>query len=341
MASSIQEAMEEAIEKEEPVEQEEPREEEDIADRLERELANMRGDEAEPTAEAAVAEEGSEANSDPEGAEENSGDVSENDEDDEETWLASQSERSQERYRQLAERARLAEEEAAAIRKSGEELYSIMMDSGVTTQDLTDYFEYYKSIKNGNLNGAAQYWNNLERTHSQYTGQRVGNADPLDNHPDLKNKVAELEVTEDAARELASLRDYSLRMQQREQELAQMNQQSYEAQQEQQQAAYYAQSAATELDKWSAEMQAKDPQFSQKEALLLERAQEQFPNMHPAYWPEFVAREYAYLSKAMPGEAPPPKSPNTIRPSSGKSTMSKEPSTVADALDQALREMRG
>lgn len=338
MASSIQEAMEEAIEKEEPVEQEEPREEEDIADRLERELSSMRGDEAEQAPETAVAEEGVEENSDPEGEEEDSGDVPE---DDEEAWLATQSERSQERYRQLAERAKAAEEEAAAIRKSGEELYNIMMDSGVTTQDLTDYFEYYKSIKNGNLNNAAQYWNNLERTHSQYTGQRVGNSDPLDNHPDLKEKVAELEVTEEAARELASLRDYSVRMQQREQAMAEMNQQSYEAQQEQQQAAYYAQNAATELDKWSAEMQAKDPQFSQKEALLLERAQEQFPNLHPAYWPEFVAREYAYLSKAMPDQVPPPKSPNTIRPSSGKSTMSKEPSTVADALDQALREMRG
>ena len=321
---------------EEVVETEEV-EEEDIADALERELGSMRG-ETEQTAEASVAEEGGQKSSDPEGGEEGSGGVSE---DDEEAWLASQSERSQERYRQLAERARAAEEEAAAVRKSGEELYNIMAESGVTPQDLTNYFEYYKSVKNGNLNGAAQYWANLERTHSEYTGQRVGNADPLDNHPDLKDKVAELEVTEEAARELASLRDYSVRMQQREQALAEMNQQSWEAQQQQQQAAHYATSAAHELDKWSAEMAAKDPQFSQKEALLLERAQEQFPNMHPAYWPEFVAREYAYLSKAMPGEAPPPKSPNTIRPSSGKSTLAKEPTTVADALDQALREMRG
>ena len=310
--------------------------EEDIADALERELSSLRG-ETEQSPEAAVAKEGGEEEGDREGAEEDSGDVSE---DDEEAWLASQSERSQERYRQLAERARAAEEEAAAVRKSGEELYKIMSESGVTPDDLTNYFEYYKSLNSGQVDQAAQWWSNLEKTHSKLTGSRVGNTDPLDNHPDLKEKVEGFDMSEDAARELASLRDYSERMKLREQHMAEMGQQTAEQQRQQQEVAQYANSAAMELDKWSAEMKAKDPNFEAKEALLLERAQEQFPNMHPAYWPEFVAREYAYLSKAMPASEPRAKAPNTIRPGASGKSVSTEPKNISDALDNALREMR-
>ena len=320
---------------EEVVETEEV-EEEDIADALERELESMRG-ETEQTAEASVAEEGGQKSSDPEGGEEGSGGVSE---DDEEAWLASQSERSQERYRQLAERARRAEEEAAEVRRSGQELYNIMAESGVTPSDLTNYFEYYKSIRNGQIDKAAEWWNNLEKTHSQYTGAKVGSVDPLDNHPDLKQKVEGFDMSEDAARELASLRDYSERMKVREQALAEIGQQTEEQQRQQQEVAHYANNAAHELDKWSAEMKAKDPNFEAKEALLLERAQEQFPNMHPAYWPEFVAREYAYLNKAMPNGAPKQTAPNPIRPGASGKSVSSEPKNISDALDNALREMR-
>lgn len=310
--------------------------EEDIADALERELSSLRGED-EQTAETPVAEEGGKTEGDNEGAEEDSGPVSE---DDEEAWLASQSERSQERYRQLAERAKRAEEEAESVRQSGEELYKIMSESGVTPQDLTNYFEYYKSLNNGQLEQAAQWWNNLEQTHSRFTGSKVGNTDPLDNHPDLKQKVEGFDMSEDAARELASLRDYSERMKVREQHMAEMGQQTAEQQRQQQEVAHYASSAAMELDKWSAEMKAKDPQFEAKEALLLERAQEQFPNMHPAYWPEFVAREYAYLTKAIPEAATKSPAPNPIRPGASGKSVSTEPKNISDALDNALREMR-
>jgi hypothetical protein len=341
---TLQEALEEAANTEEPtqevieseVSQTDEEEVETVSEVLEKELETMRGASSDESSETAVAEEG-ESEGDYAGeSEEGAGGVSE---EDEESWLAGQSERSQERYRQLAERARAAEHEAAQVRQQGQELYKIMSDSGVTPEDMTSYFEYHKAIRNGG--DASPYWSQMEQAHSQFTGNKVGNADPLNNHPDLKAQVDEFEVTEEAARELASLRDYSVRMKQVEEQNAQQQAHYGQLHMEQQQAATYAHNASVELDRWSEDMKSKDPQFSAKEALILERAQEQFPNMHPAYWPEFVAREYAYISKAMPGqEAEKVKTPNTIRPGSSGSAPMPEAKSIGDALTNALREMR-
>ncbi len=331
---TLQEALEDAVENTE-VDQPDEKEVETVSEVLEKELETMReGDEGDEPTEAPVVAEGESESADAGGSDEGTGDVPE---EDEEAWLAGQSERSQERYRQLAERARAAEEEASAVRHQGQELYRIMNESGVTTDDLTSYFEYHKSLRNGG--DPSQYWERMEQAHSQYTGDKVGNADPLNNHPDLKAQVEEFEVTEAVARETAALRDYSMRMQQVEQQQAEMQAHYGHQQREQMEAATYAQNASVELDRWSAEMKAKDPQFEEKEALILERAQEQFPNIHPAHWPQFVAQEYAYISKAFPEQSQNSR-PNTIRPGTSGSSATPEPKSIGDALSNALREMR-
>lgn len=346
MSGSMREAMAEALEdvkgvdaeevleatEEEGVEPEaEDKESEDIADLLEGELKKMRGG----------SEDSSEANTSV--AEEESSETEDSpaEDEDEDAFVANLSERAQARFRELADRARQAEESAAQIKQSGEELYRIMSESGVTPNDLTAYFEYYKAINGGDASEAERWYAQLENTHSQRTGRRVGNADPLNNHPDLKQKVEDLEMTEEGARELASLRDYANRQNEFEQRQAEFNAQYGEQQRQQQEAAQYANRSAMELDKWSSEMQAKDSQFSQKEALLLERAQEVFPTLHPAHWPEWVANEYAYISKAFPAPEKKKPAPNTIRPGvSGKASKA-EAGSIAEALEEALREMRG
>ena len=328
---TLQEALEDAVENKE-VDQPDEKEVETVSEVLEKELDSMR--EGDESTEAPVVAEGESESADASGSEEGAGGVSE---EDEESWLAGQSERSQERYRQLAERARTAEEEASAVRHQGQELYRIMNESGVTTNDLTSYFEYHKSLRNGG--DPSPYWERMEQAHSQFTGDKVGNADPLNNHPDLKAQVDEFEVTEAVARETAALRDYSMRMQQVEEQQAEMQAHYGQQQHAQMEAATYAQSASVELDRWSAEMKAKDPQFEEKEALILERAQEQFPNIHPAHWPQFVAEEYAYISKAFPTQSQSSR-PNTIRPGTSGSSATPEPKSIGDALSNALREMR-
>jgi hypothetical protein len=328
---TLQEALEDAVENKE-VDQPDEKEVETVSEVLEKELDSMR--EGDESTEAPVVAEGESESADAGESEEGTGGVPE---EDEESWLAGQSERSQERYRQLAERARAAEEEANAVRHQGQELYRIMNESGVTTNDLTSYFEYHKSLRNGG--DPSPYWERMEQAHSQFTGDKVGNADPLNNHPDLKAQVEEFEVTEAVARETAALRDYSMRMQQVEEQQAEMQAQYGQQQHAQMEAATYAQSASVELDRWSAEMKAKDPQFEEKEALILERAQEQFPNIHPAHWPQFVAEEYAYISKAFPTQSQSSR-PNTIRPGTSGSSATPEPKSIGDALSNALREMR-
>ena len=263
-------------------------------------------------------------------------------EDGDDDFEKSLSERGQARFRELSERAKKAEEEAAQVREQGMELYKIMADSGVTPDDLTTYFDYYKNLRQGDKTKAAEQWAMMEQAHSQFTGQAVGNADPLNNHPDLQKAVEEFEITEAVARETATLRDYSQRMQQNEQRQAEFQAQYGEQQRQQQEAAGYAQKAAQDLDTWSAEMKAKDPLFEQKEALLLERAQDAFPTIHPAHWPEFIAREYEYISKAMPTQATAAtaNTPNPIRPGASAKAVTPEPKNIGDALTNALREMR-
>lgn len=311
--------------------EEEPvQDEKEVSDVLTETLTEMRAEPEEAGADdTPVVPDEAEPESPEEGAEEDGDD----------DFEKSLSERGQARFRELSERAKKAEEEAAQIREQGMELYKIMADSGVTPDDLTTYFDYYKNLRQGDKNKAAEQWALMEQAHSQFTGQAVGNADPLNNHPDLQKAVEEFEITEAVARETATLRDYSQRMQQNEQRQAEFQAQYGEQQRQQQEAAGYAQKAAQDLDTWSAEMKAKDPLFEQKEALLLERAQEQFPNIHPAHWPEFIAREYEYISRAMPAQEP-AQSPNPIRPGASAKAVTPEPKNISDALTNALREMR-
>ena len=257
----------------------------------------------------------------------------------EEDFEASLSERAQDRFRELTERAKAAEESAAQTRAQGADLYKIMLESGVTPDDLTAYFEYHKASRSGNTKAAQPYWENLERTHSDFTGQRVGDADPLSRYPDLQKSVEDLDVTEDKARELASLRDYAQRAQEYEQRQAAYHQQNQEQQRQQEEAAHYASRASAELDNWSDQKKATDPDWEQKEALLLERAQDVFPQLHPAHWPAWAAREYDYLSKAFPSRQN-GTSPNPIRPGVSGKSAEPEPKNISEALDQALKDMR-
>lgn len=249
------------------------------------------------------------------------------------------SERAQDRFRELTDRAKSAEEAAAQTRAQGADLYKIMLDSGVTPDDLTAYFEYHKASRNGNSAGAETYWNSLERAHSDFTGQKVGESDPLARYPDLQKSVEDLDVTEDKARELASLRDYAQKAQQYEQRQAAYHQQNAEQNRQQQEAANYATRASAELDAWSDQKKASDPDWGQKEALLLERAQDVFPQLHPAHWPAWAAREYEYLSKAFPSKQN-GTSPNPIRPGVSGKSAEPEPKNISEALDQALKDMR-
>jgi len=257
----------------------------------------------------------------------------------EDDFEANLSERAQERFRELTERAKAAEEAAAHTQAQGADLYRIMLDSGVTPDDLTAYFEYHRASRSGNAAGAQQYWQNLERTHSDFTGQKVGGADPLTRYPDLQKSVEDLDINEDKARELASLRDYAVKAQQYEQRQAAIQQQTAQQHQEQQVAASYATRASAELDAWSDEKKVSDPDWEQKEALLLEKAQDVFPQLHPAHWPAWAAREYEYLSKAFPGKTN-GTSPNPIRPGVSGKSAEPEPKSISEALDQALRDMR-
>ncbi len=258
----------------------------------------------------------------------------------EEDFESSLSDRAQERFRELTDRARAAEESAANTIAQGSELYKIMQDSGVTPNDLTAYFEYNKASRQGNRAAADPYWKSMERSHSDFTGQKVGDSDPLTRYPDLQKQVEDLDVTETAARELAGLRDYAVRAQQYEQRQAEFQRSYGQQQKEQQEAADFATRASAELDRWSDEKKASDPQWELKEKLLLQKAQEVFPNIHPSSWPEFISREYAYLSQAFP-EKSNGVSPNPIRPGVSGTTASPEAKSISDALDMALRDMRG
>ena len=249
------------------------------------------------------------------------------------------SDRAQARFRELSERAKNAEESAAQIQQQGEELYRIMNDSGATAQDLTAFFEFQRALRGSNQDAAKKYFDELSTQYSRFTGKPVGDVDVLNQYPDLKKQVDDYEITEENARELANLRDYSSRMRDMEVQQAEFNAQYSAQQEQQQQAASYAERASVDIDSWSKQMQSKDPDFEAKESLILQRAQEVFPQLHPAHWPEFVAKEYEYISAAFPKKEPKPR-PNLIRPGTSGGSPRPEAKSVGDAMAQALEEMR-
>lgn len=203
-------------------------------------------------------------------------------------------ERTQQRFRELSQRAADADQlrEQAA---RADEWEKAVTSTGANPQQFGNALNYLAAINSGNPDAMAQAYEAMEKE-LQWLAQKIGREapgfDPLSEYPDLAEKVATGDLTREVAAELVQTRKRGAL--QHEHQTAQ--QQAYQAQVAEQQ-------GMQSVVALGAQLRASDPQFQQKFAFIqpmIEIIQQSIP---PAKWAEAIHSAYQRLP-AVPAAAP-------------------------------------
>lgn len=170
----------------------------------------------------------------------------------------------------------------------------------VQPQELDRFCNYIKSFKTGDFETAGQLLRQQVALFEQMTGQRFEAADPLGQHPDLRQAVDAMQITEEHALELARgrARDAGLR-----QAGARQAQDNERRRTEQEEGTRYQQAmdkALVDIRAFSDEMRGKDIDWKAKQDILAEKVQrivEQNPT-RPDQWLGQIQDYYETMSRA-------------------------------------------
>lgn len=219
--------------------------------------------------------------------------------------------------------------------KNGEDLIGMVMDTGAEPEHFDQALHFLKldsAAARGDKQAAKQAFDILQAQVAGYAkmlGIDVqGIADPLAEHEDLQEAVESGDVTRALALEIAATRN----QQARAESVAQADQQRQGQTRQQQEA---VERGRQDITAWDAEMQATDPTYMAKRAILNDLVAEIRATKPPQDWLRLTTLAYARIPNPA-GPAKPPVGP--VRGNRGTSGMVPDLSklTPEQALDHAL-----
>lgn len=236
------------------------------------------------------------------------------------------SKKAQERFRNLTHRLKEKDTELAAVRSDLDGIRSIMQETGGKAEDFGMMFDYMRALNKGDMEHVGKVLAEQVRQYKMMTGKSLESVDPLQDFPDLRQRVDSYQMDEQSALELARQRSFA---RQHQQETAQQQQRHNQTQQFQQ----VKQQAMAEVDRMGAEWAKRDPDYKIKEELILKQIPVIAQRFHPSQWPQQVEILYQTLS-SMPMQRP-AQAPQPLRPS-GQSAGAKQPTSMLEALKSGL-----
>lgn len=199
-------------------------------------------------------------------------------------------------YKQEKQRADTAEAEALRYKESFESLRQLGYNDAAAADDLVEFSAFRKALQAGDEQAVRQAISNTIKMFEAAHGKRITiQASVLDDFPDLKQQVGDLEITEQAALELARSR----RIQERASRESQQLRQEQDASAAHQQA---IQQSVSSVQQMQANWEQTDPDFK---ALLphlraqMESVAREFP---PEQWPRVIEMQYRSLKAALAGQ---------------------------------------
>lgn len=232
---------------------------------------------------------------------------------------------SETRFREMSARIRELETAHPAMQRMAE-WESAIQQTGATPEQFGATMTYLSLVNSGDpakIEAAFQQIESEYLTLAKALGRPVGGYDPLDDHPDLKQRVADMDIDRELALELAQART----RQQQTQQARQVQDQT----DAQRQALAEGQQALQALD---AELAASDPAFKAKLQVLAPAIQAMCAAAPPAEWAGRVRDMFARLQ--LPAAAPAPAALPPLRPTVPGGT---QVSRVVDPVDATLAAM--
>lgn len=246
--------------------------------------------------------------------------------------------KAQARFHELHRYAKIQEDRVRQVMpvvqqltQARDEILAVFEEHQATPQDLIPLLQFNKLRKSGDIEGALRMIENTRLGLYKALGRAAPGVDLLDDFPDLKAKVDALEMTPDAAAEVATARRQAAT-------LAARQQHEQRGQQHAQQQKEVVDGALAEISRWQAEAAVKDPQFAAKQKAIIEKIPEVIKSYAPNQW--LATIKLLYENTAVPASAPtdtglPPRGPAPIRPN-GNRGGAKEATDMASAISSGL-----
>jgi len=239
-------------------------------------------------------------------------------------------EKTRERFNKLVESHKALSTELETYRSENEGFREVINYSQATPEEFNQLIEYSRLVKTGDLKAALNMLDEQRAQIARLLDEPVAGVDQLADFPDLKQRVEQMELSQEDALEIAALRRREAAI--REQQRASIQQQ--EQLTTQQQAVDQASQAIVQMvNQW----QANDIDFPRKQEKLLAKAQEIAENYPPNLWQQAL-KDYYDAMQVVPAPAPEtPASPQPLRPQSGGGGKP-VPRSMLQAVEQALGE---
>lgn len=237
------------------------------------------------------------------------------------------SKKAQERFRSMVSKVKEKDEQISRLNADLEGIRSVMKDTGAKPEDFAMAFDYLKAVSSGNMEQVGRILQEQIKQYTLATGRNIDMADPLADYPDLRERVNSYQMGEDAALEMARMRNIQAQRQQQER-------QYYNQQESQQRIMQTRQQAMSEVDRMGAEWASRDPDYKAKEEIILKQIPMIAQNFPPNQWPQQVRMLYQTLS-AMPAHKPSTPSPAPLR-ASGQTAGNRQPNSMLEALQNGL-----
>ncbi len=192
--------------------------------------------------------------------------------------------------------ARVAEFEP--IVNSARELQQTFQQNGIKREQFDQAMQVVGLMNRGDLRGALAALDEQRKLISLAIGQPVPGVDLLANHPDLREEVDNLQLTQARAEEIARSRETTTLQRQsaqRQQQAREQQEQETQAQDQFEQAKHKAQ---LDVDKFCLTMQKSDLDYARIEPLLLDQINGGLlQGVPPNAWPSVVQKTYNLIKQ--------------------------------------------
>jgi len=234
------------------------------------------------------------------------------------------SEKAQQRFQTLVNTNKELTEWRAEVEPQLNYVRETFQQNGIQREQFDLFSQFAGAFNRGDYQAATQILQGQMQALAAMTGQHL-TADPLAQHPDLRERVDSLQMTEQDAMELGRRR---LADQQREQ----IQQQQQQVQQREQQSQQAIQSAQGQIDQFCKTMQRTDMDYSAIEGQLLAAVQDGLlEGVPPNLWAAKVQQQYNLIKKVAASQRTLSPATSTLR-TTGNGTPSQAPKTMMEAM---------
>ena len=221
--------------------------------------------------------------------------------------------------KELSGRIEQADQQTSYIRET-------FQQHGVRREQFESAVAFIGAVNSGNLEQALRVIDQQRAEIALALGKPLPGVNVLEEHPDLRQAVDSMQITEAHAMELARAR--------RQEQVAQQNfQATQQRQQEEQRSQQEVNTGLLQIDKICKQLAQTDVDYPAIEALLLPEIKNLISGLPPAQWPRAIETQYRLLKQAAAARSQSTSMPSqTVLRPTGSASPAARPRSMHEAM---------